>query len=355
MKLLFKQKIKSLINKQSKFIIIHSSIANTILFNKSNKKDLIESLKELYFEGYNIALPSFTFTYCEKGVYDSVKSKSETGVLPELIQINLPEATRTIDPVYSFVCLGKELNKFNSKKEFSAFGNGSIFEFFEKVNANIVLIDVGWNYCTQFHRYEEINKVPYRSYKLFNGIIRNNNKTLKTTKKIYVRDLDLNPINDFSPIIKFLNNKNKIRSIKYQNIKIQSTSVKHISNAANKILKKDVFALLKNKSQINKKLFYKNENKNNFTIYLLGSSNLDILYNYFIDDLKKLLPDREFIIKKIQYGQITQEILNPDSELMRSNCDLTIFSDRLEDLMGTNILESLNEKKIFDIITNYVE
>ena len=122
-----------------------------------------------------------TFSYCDKGVYDLVKSKSETGVLPELIQINLPEATRTIDPVYSFVCLGKELNKFNSK-EFMHLGM-AIFEFFEIVNANIVLIDVGWNYCTQFHRYEEINKVPYRSYKLFNGIIRNNNKTFKTTKK----------------------------------------------------------------------------------------------------------------------------------------------------------------------------
>ena len=56
-----------------------------------------------------------------------------------MIQINLPEATRTIDPVYSFVCLGKELNKFNSKKEFSAFGNGFIFEFFEKVNRTLFL------------------------------------------------------------------------------------------------------------------------------------------------------------------------------------------------------------------------
>ena len=55
------------------------------------------------------------------------------------------------------------------------------------------MIGCGLKSCTQIHRYEEINEVPYRYFKYFEGIADYGQGFNKTKIKMFVRNLDINP------------------------------------------------------------------------------------------------------------------------------------------------------------------
>ena len=129
------------------------------------------------------------------------KSLSETGILAEKVLQNFSSAKRTNHPIYSFVVIGKKCNELLSLEYKTTFGISSPFEWFEKNNALVAMVGCDWKYCTQFHRYEELAKVKYREYKIFEGQADYGNGLKYVQTKMFVRTLDLNPINDFSPAL----------------------------------------------------------------------------------------------------------------------------------------------------------
>ena len=82
--------------------------------------------------------------------------------------------------------VGKNATVLDNIVSTTTWGNDSIFAKFEEVNAQLLMIGCGLKSCTQIHRYEEINEVPYRYFKYFEGIADYGQGFNKTKIKMFV-------------------------------------------------------------------------------------------------------------------------------------------------------------------------
>ena len=64
----------------------------------------------------------------------------------------------------------KILKEISKIKYETSWGKKSLFEWLSKKNARICVLGVPWNKgCSYLHRYEELNMVPWRYFKTFEG------------------------------------------------------------------------------------------------------------------------------------------------------------------------------------------
>jgi aminoglycoside 3-N-acetyltransferase len=134
-----------------------------------------------------ILIPAFTPSFTKTNFYD-INSKSEVGILADIIKNNFKDSIRTEDPLYSFIIIGPLKNIFLNCKSKTSFGENSIFEMLEKYNSKILTINT--DHLTLIHRYEELNNVPYRFFKEFNGIFKNNDFIKDISTLFYCRYQD---------------------------------------------------------------------------------------------------------------------------------------------------------------------
>lgn len=343
--------IKKILGKKPSFVVFHSSLANLGYDYNINKNEIYNCFKNLINDGWSFAFPSFTFSFCKNKYFSPIKSKSETGILADLILENFHNAYRSICPIYSFVIIGdkKKFKKYSK----TTFGVNSIFEYFEKINAKILMAGVDWNYCTQFHRYEELSEVPYRYYKNFKGKLQIDTKIENIEKQMYVRKKKFEHTNDFSELINALKKEKKIISHQPIVSKFQICNVNDIKTIAMKQLSINKNIYLK-KSNSKTKNFISNKTFQ-FKVAILGSTNIDIISNLLENYLNQNAQDLELSIYKPNYGQYPQEIHNHKSKLINFNANLTIFPDRIEDLLGKNILEFSDLKKIKKVVSSYIK
>ena len=227
----------------SNTLLLHSSL---LYKNKSVFKESIYEIKnaieDLSREGFTFILPSYTFSFIKDKFFSTIYSKSETGILSDLIHQDLCGSIRSSHPIYSHVFIGPDSEKMSSLLGITTFGEESIFEFLEKINASIALLNCGWEYATIFHRYEELNKVSYRYYKKFKGKIKHYDEKLKNIEvKMFVRNLELNPINDMNLALDILKTKGSFCKFVSDNFNLTSASVLDIKSTCMYLLNKNVF------------------------------------------------------------------------------------------------------------------
>lgn len=348
--------IKELLNKTTspnKLIVLHSSLAKLGPSNAFSKWDALYFINVLYKEGWTIALPAFTFDFCKKKIFSTFKSKSETGILADWVLENLFNSKRTRDPIYSFVVLGplsEEILKCSSE---TAWGDNSPFEFFEKLNAVILMLGCSWDNCTQIHRYEEINKVPYRMYKIFEGdSIFDFDETRIVSSKMFVRDYEKgahNNLNNLKSNFESLPSFNKVKVLRGT---AKAVLVKELAKTTNKILKENPYALLRNPLETRRNIenISKSNSQDLLKIALLGHSNQETLKQTFEEQFKKLVPDRKMHVYCNEYGQINNEIMDLNSNLNSDKKFVRIFTSRIDDFGNLN-----NKKDLRELINIYVE
>ena len=123
---------------------------------------------------------------------------------------------------------------------------------------------------------------------------------------------------------------------------IQSTEIKNIKDVCSTQLKADSYIYLLNKNYVKKKIrdeIEKNSQKT-LTVSVLGQKNNEILERHLNIHLKNFLPERNFNIKSIPYGQISKKLFDRNDELYSSPPYIKIFSDRLEDIPGVDLSNS---------------
>tara|TARA_X000000950_G_scaffold262452_2_gene333721 strand:- start:8624 stop:11113 length:2490 start_codon:yes stop_codon:yes gene_type:complete len=350
---------KSTLSVRSKVAVIHSDLSNFRTNSRNFLWDLLHAISFFINEGWTLVFPSFTFSFCSGKPFIKNKSLSETGILAEKVLQNFSSAKRTNHPIYSFVVIGKKSNELLSLDYKTTFGISSPFEWFEKNNALVAMVGCDWKYCTQFHRYEELAKVKYREYKTFEGQADYGNGLKYVQTKMFVRTLDLNPINDFSPALEKINSFDGINVRELYGNTIQTTEIKNIKDVCSTQLIVDSYIYLLNKNYVMKKIrdkIEKNSQKTQ-TISVLGQKNNEILERHLNIHLENFLPERNFKIKSIPYGQISKKLFNRNDELYLSPPYIKIFSDRLEDIPGVDLSNSeitLNAiKEYTDLISDF--
>ena len=163
-----------------------------------------EALKEIVGPDGTIAVPAFNFQFASGKPYNPASNPSiGMGSFAEYVRC-LPGALRTPHPMQSMAVVGKHVADLASRDTPSAFDPGSPFERLLELDARILLLGADIYAVSLVHYSEQRAQVPYRYWKEFSGKVLTAEGWQKRTYRMFVRDLELNPRLDLSPIEKRL-------------------------------------------------------------------------------------------------------------------------------------------------------
>ena len=200
--------IRPLIGEKPRIVVLHSSLYPFRLSEAEFKWPLLRAIDRLIAEGHTIAVPTFTFDFCKTGRFDIHRSRPETGQLGRMV-MDLAAFKRSAHPIYSFAVAGPRADEILACKSSTTFSPDSPFGLFDRENAKLVMFGCGWEFCTQFHHYEEEAGVPYRLYKTFEPAVGEK----AASAKMFVRNLDIGARNDFSAALRALDGKKAISRV----------------------------------------------------------------------------------------------------------------------------------------------
>lgn len=352
-------KFRCLLDAEPGIVVIHSSVAGLGPPEDFEKWDLLYALRCLIREGWTVALPAFTFSFCSKRFFHHRMSRSEVGILADWFLQSEVGSFRTPHPIYSFVVAGPAAERIAACSSLTAFGDDSAFGLFERENATIMMLGCGWGYATQFHRYEEKACVPYRYSKDFVGQadFSDGEGTRQVSARMYVRDLDLNPANNFFPAVEVLQAKGLIRNVPLWRGLIEVVRASDLARVATEMLAIDPMVFVQGGAQLSVQLAARKKAAVNHPVRVavLGSMNVGRLRAAFEGHMSGLLLDRRVETFEIPYGQLYQQLLNPSSELCAWRADISIFCDRLEDVLGVTRLDTGDAEKAEELVERYAD
>ncbi len=163
---------------------------------------ILDALDDAVPEGI-LVVPTFTYSFTREESYDVEASPSTVGVLGERFR-HRDGVRRTTDPVFSAALRGTLPPAWERRlfevHDVECFGERSIFSYLREVDAKLLFIGVGFEYCTQVHYLEQRMRVPYRYLKDFTGTVRMGGRTAPVNARYYARDLEGDVVNHFGPL-----------------------------------------------------------------------------------------------------------------------------------------------------------
>ena len=185
-------------------ICVHSqiySLGKAGMLRNDYLNMILKVLKEAVGENGTIIMPAFSYSFCDKQIFDVQESKSTVGILTEFFR-NSEGVSRTVHPIFSFSVWGRR------KKEFlniglDAFSMDSVYGKMIQGNDKMVLLGADKGY-TIYYLAEESVGVSHRFFKYFSGIVRDGEKEYDMTVPYYVRHLDKRSEEDPQKVSEYL-------------------------------------------------------------------------------------------------------------------------------------------------------
>jgi len=209
------------VNKNEK-ILLHSNIKNLyrILLNEKFKfkiDDIANCFIDFIGPEGTLIIPAFNFKFCIGEKFSIKNTKSEMGVLSETFR-NISEKNRTWHPVYSFSLHGKIPYDQLEKKNYSAYGKKSLFNWLLENEGKISILDLpDQNSMTFYHFVEEYHNVNWRFHKNFYGEYEDfDNNISKINASIFVRKINEGIVTDVTNMEKILWEKNLFKGHKHR-------------------------------------------------------------------------------------------------------------------------------------------
>jgi aminoglycoside 3-N-acetyltransferase len=175
-------------------LVVHADVRRCLRLAGSSREQkldtLIEGLAEAVPDGV-LAMPTFTYSFCNGEVFDVAESVSTVGVLSERFR-RLPGVRRTTDPIFSSAVLGRVPDAWEQDLfavgDKDCFGARSIFAYLLEADAQHLCIDT--TICTLVHHIEQREQVPYRYFKDFQGTVAHHGELSAATARYFVRPLE---------------------------------------------------------------------------------------------------------------------------------------------------------------------
>lgn len=228
-------------------IFVHSDIS---IFGKLSTSDrnfllqnLVNALEESVGEGGTVILPTFTYSFCNKEMYNVSDTSSTVGILTEFFR-RQKNVKRTTHPIFSVAVWGKNKEKLMELGK-DSFGENSIFGKLHKMKGKLLFLGADFQSCTFVHHIEKMHGIPYRFVKKFSGKINDGSKEYNDEYEYFVRYLGKNVINDFSKFEKYLLDNNLMKEVKLGNGKIMVVDSVILMDEGKKLLDKDIYFFLK--------------------------------------------------------------------------------------------------------------
>ncbi len=211
-----------------------------------------EALREATRPEGTIAVPAFSFEFAGGKPYDPLSTPSVgMGSFTEYVRC-LPGAVRTLHPMQSMAVIGKYARDIASRDTLSAFDAGSAFERLLDLDFWVVLLGADIYSVSLVHYSEQRATVPYRYWKEFSGQVLTRNGWQARTCRMFVRDLELNPRLDLSPVEQRLREKDEWRETPLNYGRIAIFRARAFIKATDELLEKDLWSLVVLPSQDNR-------------------------------------------------------------------------------------------------------
>jgi aminoglycoside 3-N-acetyltransferase len=137
-----------------------------------------------------IVVPTFSYRFCQRGVYDAAKTPSEVGLFTEFFRRD-PRAVRSSHPIFSVAAIGPDADFVCRNLSNSSYGAGSTFERLYSGDAKLLHFDVPLaDACTFAHFPEQKLGVPYRYSKHFHGVSTADGRSTEGDWEFYVRAIE---------------------------------------------------------------------------------------------------------------------------------------------------------------------
>jgi aminoglycoside 3-N-acetyltransferase len=134
-----------------------------------------------------IVVPTFSYRFCQRQVYDASTTPSEVGLFTEFVRRDR-RAMRSSHPIFSVAAIGADVQFLCRDLSRSSYGAGSVFERLYAADAKLLHFDVPLaDACTFAHFPEQKMGVPYRYSKHFPGVCTVDGKSIDGDWEFYVR------------------------------------------------------------------------------------------------------------------------------------------------------------------------
>jgi len=230
-------------------IFVHSDIK---VFGKPNLVEpnyflssFVGALKKSVGSQGTVILPTFTYAFCKKGIYDRRKSLSEVGSLTEFFR-SQPGVVRSLHPISSVAVWGKYAKDILQIGK-DSFGRESVFGKMHTLNAKIILLGTTLQACTFLHYVEQMHRVPYRFMKTFHGTIVDDGHIYEDSYTHFVRPLEGGIENDMMKIDPYLREKGFLRETRVGSGSILLVTAKDLFEVGMQVLDADSYFLLTKK------------------------------------------------------------------------------------------------------------
>ncbi|NEV01006.1 AMP-binding protein [Bradyrhizobium sp. UFLA 03-164] len=173
-------------------IVLHSSLIALKNVRANEVASILLEALERVSASSTVILPAFTLSYCATRCFHWTKTKSETGVLADLVMRYLPSG-RTKHPAYSMVVTGPRTEELCETDwwKCSPFGDDSIFG--EISRSDGLIIGLGTSSFTHGHRCELLADVPYSKTTNLRGLADFGGGPTEVSTSVYTRDIKGRP------------------------------------------------------------------------------------------------------------------------------------------------------------------
>lgn len=188
----FEDAIQKVIPDSPRPLVIYTGLWTLAQSFSTKGEVLVRSLTEFLMNRFQdrpaILMPTYTNGF-QDGFLNLDTSPATTGMVNERFRLS-SETFRNRSAFFSFAMKGKLAPELAELRPKESWGPGSLFEWIELENAQILLLGVPLQMCSFLHRFEWKAKVPYRYNKSFSGEIFIRGKKENWEEVLFVRSLD---------------------------------------------------------------------------------------------------------------------------------------------------------------------
>ena len=160
------------------------------------------------------------------------------------------DSIRSLHPIFSVAAIGNKAEYYTKIENNACFGEGTFFD--RLVKSHVKVLGFGTRLAaalTLLHHTEQMNNVPYRYIKSFEGSIRTGNTVKEEKFEYFVRNLDMDTYFRLDKIEKFLSEHNAFNSIPFGGSRIDIVESSKVFNLLSKELQKKPFFLVRNEDE----------------------------------------------------------------------------------------------------------
>ena len=206
----------------------------------------IDEIVNFFCGSGTIIVPTFTYSATKSQTFIPELSPSAVGIFSEMFR-NHEAMRRTMHPNFSVSVSGKKCREILNTRIDDAFGEGTVFDFLYRDDAELVTLGCSLDSLTFTHYVEQQLNVTYRYMKSFHATIENQNEIRSLETTYFVRNLesDFDTTASLSKFRKVAIEEKKLRVAKLGRYECTAIKARECFELMKRLLSQDELSLVR--------------------------------------------------------------------------------------------------------------